>query len=86
MSSSTKETIKSIAFTLATQQGYTLDEQNYKRYYSKLLRQGGGFGSKFHMAYSIVDMFMLSEPPEAEKIHPCQPANYSGCSVRFVDD
>ncbi|MEZ5045270.1 MAG: hypothetical protein R2828_35575 [Saprospiraceae bacterium] len=67
MPSSTKETIKSMAFALAAQQGETLDEQNYKRYYSKLLRQGGGFGSKFHMAYSIVDMFILNERPHVKR-------------------
>ncbi|MEZ5044185.1 MAG: hypothetical protein R2828_30105 [Saprospiraceae bacterium] len=85
MPSSTKETIKSMAFALAIQLGYTLDDQNYKRYYSKLLRQGGGFGSKFHMAYSIVDMFILSEASVTERISPCQPSDYSGCSVRYVD-
>ena len=61
MPSSTKETIKSMAFALAAQQGETLDEQNYKRYYSKLLRQGGGFGNKFYMACSIVDMFIVNK-------------------------
>ena len=63
MSSTKKKTIKSMAFALAAQQGYTLDEKNYMRFYRKILRHGGGNGSKFFIAYRIADMFIISQRP-----------------------
>ncbi len=86
MSTEKKKTIRSMANTLAATRGFVLDDKNYRRYYSKTLRQGYGGCHKYYMAAYIVDMFILSEASVAERIRPGQPSGYSGCSVRYVDE
>jgi hypothetical protein len=85
MSTQKKKTIRSMANSLAAQRGFVLDDNAYRRYYSKTLRQGYGGCHKFYMAAYIVDMFILSEASTAERICPGRPAVYSGCSVRYIN-
>jgi len=73
-----------MANALATQRGFVLDDNAYRRYYSKTLRQGYGGCHKFYMAAYIVDMFILSEAATAERICPGRPANSNGCAVRYI--
>ena len=85
MSTKKKKTIRSMANTLAATRGFVLDDKNYRRYYSKTLRQGYGGCHKYYMAAYIVDMFILIEASSAERILPKLAAPGEGCSVRYVD-
>ncbi|NRB54013.1 MAG: hypothetical protein HRU41_40570 [Saprospiraceae bacterium] len=73
-------TIRSIANSIALHQGYTLDDDSFKRYYRQVRRQPCG-GNKYHMAYCIVELFLFNDDPPRNP-----PVPYNGtCTVRLIN-
>lgn len=73
-------TIRSIANSIALHQGYTLDDDSFKRHYRKIRRKRNG-GNKYHIAYRIVELFLFNDDPPRNP-----PVPYSGtCTVHLIN-
>lgn len=73
-------TIRSIADSIALHQGYTLDDDSFKRHYRKVRRKRSG-GNKYHIAYRVVKLFLFNEKPTPNPPVP----NMGTCTVRLIN-